>query len=74
MLDGALFIVKCARCGNPGKNACSDFFLCPKRFFKTPRRFASNASTIFKNAAIFFKKTVIFLKKTVFFGDGCFVV
>lgn len=27
MLDGALFIVKCARCGNPGKNACQDFFL-----------------------------------------------
>ena len=26
MLDGALFIVKCARYGNPGKNACSDFF------------------------------------------------
>ncbi len=26
MLDGALFIVKCARCGNPGKNACQDFF------------------------------------------------
>ena len=36
MLDGALFIVKCARCGNPGKNACSDFFLCPSVFFKRP--------------------------------------
>ena len=27
MLDGTLFVVKCARCGNPGKNACQDFFL-----------------------------------------------
>ena len=36
MLDGALFIVKCARYGNPGENACSDFFLFPKRFFKRP--------------------------------------
>ena len=33
MLDGALFIVKCARYGNPGKNACSDFFLSFKAFF-----------------------------------------
>ena len=45
MLDGTLFVVKCARCGNPGKNACQDFFLFPKRFFKTPRRFTPNAST-----------------------------
>lgn len=33
MLDGTLFIVKCARYGNPGKNACSDFFLSFKAFF-----------------------------------------
>ena len=27
MLDGTLFIVKCARCGNPGKNVYQDFFM-----------------------------------------------
>lgn len=27
MLDGTLFVVKCARYGNPGKNAYQDFFL-----------------------------------------------
>lgn len=31
MLDGTLFVVKCARCGNPGKNACQDFFCLYKR-------------------------------------------
>lgn len=30
MLDGTLFVVKCARCGNPGKNACQDFFVYTK--------------------------------------------
>lgn len=31
MLDGTLFVVKCARCGNPGKNACQDFFLYKRK-------------------------------------------
>ena len=53
MLDGTLFIVKCARYGNPGKNACSDFFLSFKAFFL--------------NAVVFLKKTVMFLKKMVMF-------
>ena len=28
MLDGTLFVVKCARCGNPGNHLPGFFFLC----------------------------------------------
>ena len=48
MLDGTLFIVKCARYGNPGKNACSDFFLSFKAFFL-------NAVVFLKKMAFFFR-------------------
>ena len=36
MLDGALVIVKCARCWNPGKNVCSDSFFFKKAILERP--------------------------------------
>ena len=44
MLDGALFIVKCTRYGNPGKNVCSDFFFMPKRFGEFNLQMQSNSN------------------------------
>lgn len=56
MLDGTLFIVKCARYGNPGKNACSDFFLSFKAFFLNAVVFCLKGGRLFKKDGHVFKK------------------
>lgn len=63
MLDGTLFIVKCARYGNPGKNACSDFFLSFKAFFLNAVVFCLKGGRLFKKDGHVFKKDGHVFKK-----------